>query len=165
MWSFQPTFSAGSKEQRHFLCPEDWHLLAEIRHFLWPWAPVLQYGGGGGEMPACRCVFFQDRERCCNVYTLRTERQAEACSDIYQAFRVLPLFSVNGQCRDLLPLPLLNPFLSFPPALPLSLAESILGSSQSDFWSGMKGFLSVERGSFHTELSLMGRSPPSRFRT
>lgn len=79
MWSFQPNLSPRSKEQRHFLCPEDWHLLTGTRHFLWPWVPFC-WCCRRGQREGSTLVHMRGAQNLC----VSAQRQAEACLDIYQ---------------------------------------------------------------------------------
>lgn len=70
----------------------------------------------------------------------------------------IPLSSLNGQCGGLV-YPSLQILLSAFFCLPPCAAGSGLATSHFDSWSGMKGLLSLERGLFHTEPPLTGKTP------
>lgn len=123
------------------------------------------------------CSFF----RLCSFRS--AGRQAGACLGIFRL--LLCICPGKAQCWGSMGLCFsykwswFKPVTPAPSHLPLpsflfclynffSCQKATSASSHSDFWKGMKEFLSVVRGWFDTELPFMGRHPhpdSSRFRT
>lgn len=120
-------------------CPEDWHLLAEIRHFLCPWVPFCwcrgEVGGGcRGEVkgkPTHWSMYIHPMAVGGTWSLCRSAQgQAEACLEVYQVFHGSSILQGSREefwssfvirkwlVWDLLPLPLLISLFSMSFVLP-----------------------------------------------